>query len=226
MTTQNFVNSLKKSPRREGIFNPWFDHDELHDATKQAPQIRRQQLQAYLDERVGKASRLLLGEALGYQGGHFSGIAMMSERILLGAHEAKGIQSKFVFSKMTPRRTSREDVRPTGFSEPTATVVWQTMLDLGCDPYSFVIWNAFPWHPYKIEKGYLSNYLPKPDEFILGLPHLKNLIELFQFKEIIAIGRSAHAQLERLGIQTKAVRHPANGGVPEFRRQMKDLLSK
>ena len=64
------------SYRSAGGFNPWGESDPLHDCDQQGPQIRRRQLQQYLGERHGSGKTLLLAEAIGYQGGHFSGIPM------------------------------------------------------------------------------------------------------------------------------------------------------
>ncbi len=93
---EEFISSLKHSP--EGLFNPWYQRDEEHDDIPEAPEIRRNQLKTYLSERVGKAKFLFIAEALGYQGGHFTGIAMTSERILLGHQELKyGVKPEHVF---------------------------------------------------------------------------------------------------------------------------------
>ena len=78
----SFMKLLKNSPAG-AVFNPWHHRDPQHDAAADAPIIRREQLASYMAERQ-KATVILLAEALGYQGGHFSGIPMTSERLLLG----------------------------------------------------------------------------------------------------------------------------------------------
>src|SRR5919204_4509804 len=86
MSTQSvekFVHLLKKSPSGP-VFNPWWEVDEQNDIGRNAPAIRRKQLRAYLQQRLGKVKLAVIGEALGYRGGHFSGIPMTSERMLLG----------------------------------------------------------------------------------------------------------------------------------------------
>ena len=87
----NFLKSLKYSPKRTDVFNPWWETDSENDIDNKGPTIRRQQIFQYLKERIGKAKYLLVGEAIGYQGGHFSGIPMTSERILLGGQKKRGI---------------------------------------------------------------------------------------------------------------------------------------
>ncbi|HZA38703.1 MAG TPA: hypothetical protein VE486_06145, partial [Candidatus Baltobacteraceae bacterium] len=80
---EKFIRLLKESPAG-AVFNPWWQVDEENDAGRNAPAIRRKQLSAYLSKRLKKARLAVIGEALGYRGGHFSGIPMTSERILLG----------------------------------------------------------------------------------------------------------------------------------------------
>src|SRR6476659_11260129 len=86
----NFVRLLKKSPSG-AVFNPWWQIDQENDISRNAPDIRRRQLRAYLCERLGTARLAIIGEALGYRGGHFSGIPMTSERILLGKRKMAGL---------------------------------------------------------------------------------------------------------------------------------------
>src|SRR5947207_15819762 len=78
---------LKESPS-DAVFNPWWETDEENDVSPHSPAIRRKHLTVYFRERLGKARLAIIGEALGYRGGHFSGIAMTSERMLLGRQSA------------------------------------------------------------------------------------------------------------------------------------------
>src|SRR5260370_2643714 len=120
---EKFLRRLKKSPSG-AVFNPWWEVDEQNDVGRNAPAIRRQQLRAYLQKRVGKAKLAVIGEAVGYRGGHFSGIPMTSERLLLGRSKTVHIKPSDFFSDVKPRRTSKREKCPDGFSEQTATIVW------------------------------------------------------------------------------------------------------
>src|SRR5881398_3377546 len=112
----DFLRLLKESPSG-AVFNPWWQVDEQNDVGRNAPGIRRKQLRAYLRKRLDKARLVVIGEALGYRGGHFSGIPMTSERILLEKKKDAGIEPNDVFSGIAPRRTSKSQKCRDGFSE-------------------------------------------------------------------------------------------------------------
>ncbi|MBX6325102.1 MAG: uracil-DNA glycosylase [Chthoniobacterales bacterium] len=198
--------------------------DARNDIGRNAPAIRRAHLRAYLRERSGKARWVVIGEALGYRGGHFSGIPMTSERMLLG--EVAGIDPQRIFSGVAPRRTSKREISSHGFSEPTATIVWRTLLELGLCPEDFVLWNAFPWHSFNPRRGLLSNRTPNKSECAAGLPALKAFLHLFPCAQIVALGKIAAAQLEKLDVDFHRVRHPASGGARLFRRQMAGIVAR
>jgi len=224
-SVENFLRLLKKSPS-SAVFNPWWQVDGENDVGPQAPAIRRKQLRAYLCERLKKARLAVVGEALGYRGGHFSGIPMTSERILFGRKTDAGIEAKDFFSGIKPRRTSKPQENPDGFSEPTATIVWSTLLRLGLSPEQFVLWNAFPWHSFDPRAGMLSNRTPTTAERSVGTPVLKVFLELFPYEEVVALGRVATSQLEDLGVRAHCVRHPASGGARLFRQQIARIMTK
>src|SRR5207245_815716 len=82
-SVEKFIRLLKKSPPG-AVFNPWWQVDKQNDIGRNAPGIRRKQLGAYLRKRLGKTKLAVIGEAVGYRGGHFSGVPMTSERMLVG----------------------------------------------------------------------------------------------------------------------------------------------
>src|SRR5258707_10520614 len=106
MQLNHFLRLLKQSPPG-AVFNPWWQVDEQNDIGSDAPAIRRKQLRAYLQKRVGKANIVVIAEAVGYRGGHFSGIPMTSERLLLGRSKTVPLKSSDVLSDLNPRRTSK-----------------------------------------------------------------------------------------------------------------------
>lgn len=215
---------LQKAPNSGNVFNPWFDIDPENDVGPEAPEIRRTHLQLYLQQRLQNARFLLIAEAVGYQGGHFSGIAMTSERILLGHLSEKGILPYHVITGIIPQRTSRPDKIANGFSEPTATIVWQAITHSGHDPNEFVLWNIFPWHPFKSEKGLLSNRTPTKKELLFGMPVVEKMLNFFGNAAIAAVGRKSAEILGELRIKTSLMRHPAQGGANQFREQFADFV--
>ena len=222
---ESFVRLLQNSPSG-AVFNPWWQVDEQNDIGRNAPAIRRNQLQSYLGKRLRKANFAVIGEAVGYRGGHFSGIPMTSERLLLGRSKKVRLKSNDFFSDINPRRTSKPEKCPDGFSEPTATIVWDTLLKLALPPEQFVLWNAFPWHSLDPGSGMLSNRMPNKSERAAGLPVLKAFLELFPCDQVVALGKIAAAQLEQLDVNAHCVRHPASGGAKLFRQQMAAVVKK
>jgi len=208
----------------EDIFNPWFCSDNVNDLSGDSFKIRRRQLEQYLNERKD-AKYILLAEALGYQGGHFSGIPMTSERILLGKMRHRSITPEHVFSGIKPERTSKPDIKSDGFTEPTATIVWERLIKSGLDTKEFIFWNSFPWHPYDQKKGILSNRTPSDNELEKGIPILDELINITNVKKVIAIGEKARKQCKKTGIDAPTVRHPANGGAGKFREQIIKVIN-
>jgi hypothetical protein len=221
----DFLRLLKKSPSG-AVFNPWWQVDKENDIGRNAPAIRRHQLRAYLQKRVAKANVAVIGEAVGYRGGHFSGIPMTSERLLLGRSKTVRLKSNDFFSDINPRRTSKLENGPDGFSEPTATIVWGTLLQLGLKPDQFVLWNAFPWHSFDPRRGMLSNRMPNKPEQAASLPVLKAFLELFQCGQVVALGKIAAAQLEKLSVHAHCVRHPASGGAKLFCQQITGIINR
>lgn len=210
----------------ENTFNPWADHDERYEI-ENAVAIRRKNLEDYLALRLGKARILLIAEACGYQGGHFSGIAMTCERMLLDLHPV--VDSAMVLGHQGNRTSRKESplLKPIqqakGFNEPTDSVVWSACLEAGLGLNDFLLWNIFPFHPYK-KGNLLTNRTPADDELAAGLACTRSLLSLTGPLPIFAIGKKSENTLTEAGFSVTGLRHPANGGANIFRSQLKEAL--
>lgn len=230
MTISDFVEKLQ-AYERPLVFNPWRDYDEQYDISPEAPQIRRRQLVDYLLQRIAKARYVFVAEAAGYQGCHFTGIAITCERMLLDAH--KQINSAMIIGHQG-QRTSRPDCpfmtskpqRQSGMNEPTDTYVWGAIIDNGLDPQDVLLWNIFPFHPHK-EGSLFTNRTPTDEELADGLSYTQDLQQLCQHDvSIAAIGKKSTQTLETAGLTAVSLRHPANGGAGQFRAQFRSWIEK
>lgn len=222
MSLHTFIQSLAAYEGTQA-FNPWRDYDESCDISPDAPAIRRQQLHDYLEPRLDHAKYLFVAEAAGYQGCRFTGIAITCERMLLDEH--KEITSTMVLGRLG-QRTSRPDCpymtsnpqRLHGMNEPTDTYVWGAIVQNHLNPHDVILWNIFPFHPYKSSP--FSNRTPTDEEITQGLAYTKQLLALCRSDIAIgAIGKKAEAMLSGAGLAAVAMRHPANGGASLFRSQ-------
>ena len=229
---EDFIETLKNfdMEKMDNVFNPWKDYDKNHDFDASSPQKRCCNLCKYLKKRED-AKYILIAEAPGYQGCHFSGIPMTSERLIL--------QDKYGLGKigLNLQRTSKTNltnepkiVQVFGFCEPTATIVWNQIVDkIGIDSKDFVLWNAFPFHPYKYENNMLTNRKPKKKEILDTKIILSLFLELFDKKQrIICIGnvsKNTLGNILKVDFKLDKVRHPANGGANDFRNEIQNLIS-
>ena len=224
---ENFVKQLQSYKGAE-TFNPWLDYDALYDIGPEAPEIRAGNLLRYLTLRRN-AKYLFIAEGLGYQGGHFSGMAMTSERILLGFHPT--VSPKVVLGEWNYRRTSNpkcqllnKKQREEGFNEPTATVMWGQLAQQGLSPFQSILWNIFPFHPYKDGKV-LTNRTPSKAELDIGIVYAKMLLELVPGMEVIAIGQKAAGTLAKYGVACNIVPHPSMGGANKFKAAINTIFN-
>jgi uracil-DNA glycosylase len=194
------IRRLAALPATETLANPYASEDAEHDRPGGAA-IRRKNLELYLRTlRAGTPSLMICGEAAGYQGCRFSGIAFTSEHTLL--------THPFFAGKNYQRSAKRE--RP--WREPSGSIVWETAGKVNTLP---VLWNILPFHPHAADKA-LSNRTPSKSEREMGLPYLLALREIFPEARIVTAGRIASEVLSDAGVIHSAARHPAYGGKHEF----------
>lgn len=209
----DFVASLQKyiSPN-ENIFNPWKDTDDIYDINETAPIIRSNNLKNYLKSKKN-AKIALIAEALSYQGGKFTGIAMTAERHI-------GIRTS------KPDYLKNNMLKEYGFSEPTGSIVNRVMNSLLSDESLWVKWNIFPFQPHKSGNN-LSNRTPTDEELNSAKNYFDEFLKIFPDIKIIAVGNTSKNMLTNLGLDVQfSVRHPANGGATLFENGMKEIISK
>jgi hypothetical protein len=164
--------------------------------------VRLANLRSYLDLRRD-ADVVALGEAAGYQGMRWSGIAFTSERDLLRWG--------------SPFRLTSD--RPRGWSEPSGTIVHRTLDRLDAER-RVVLWNTVPHHPHVAGRP-LSNRRPTAGEIAAGAEFVRRLLDLVRPALVVAVGRVAEGVL---GEGAAYVRHPANGGATAFAAGLSELL--
>jgi uracil-DNA glycosylase len=166
--------------------------------------VRRRNLRLYLGEMETIGPRMLLiGEAVSYRGGRLTGIAFVSESVMLGGMDTRSgriLGADHGYRKATPG--------PKLSTEASATMVWETIREIR--PLS-LLWNAFPFHPFGPDSPD-SNRAPSANELILGQTFIERLLRLFAFEQIVAIGNHASLSLQRMDIEHTKVRHPSQGG--------------
>ncbi len=200
---ENFISRLSLVPKGSNTTNLYF-------GDSREGQIRRNNLRIYLRKmKTLRPKLLILGEAPGYKGCRLSGIAFTSERILF----------ENVFFNDDPIQfiNDKENLE----SEMSATMVWNELSK--CSDIMPLLWNIFPFHPH-LENDTSTNRTPTKTELAEGKAVLEDLLEIYDIEKIIALGRKAESQLDKIGLPFTYIRHPANGGKNEFVKGLNQVL--
>lgn len=206
MTPKSFVAKLAEM-RLPGVFNPYIDCCGVHDRAD-AARLRKKNLATFLEAALdNRVDTIWVARDLGYRGGRRTGVPLTDEVHLAAMGRLLG--------GVELHRATRGPI----VAERTAAVVWKVLSRI---EQPVVLWNVFPFHPHDPDDPF-SNRCHTPAERQLTLPLLQTLIEMFQPKQLIAIGRDAHFALRDIGIPVSPVRHPSYGGQSEFMAGLYDL---
>lgn len=184
--------------RGAGVFNQYRDRAPTLDRPN-APAIRRANLRCYLEAFAG-AAYVLVGEAAGYAGCRFSGIPFTGEAQLVGLEPLSWAAAGVL----------RQSSVGSPWRERSAQIVWPAL----SGRRDCVLWNAFPWHPFK--DGPLSNRRPRIDELRQATDVLRCFLSLFPQAEVYAVGRVSQRALRIVGVEAAYIRHPSHGGKRAF----------
>ena len=225
---QRFLDILEAGPAKSPcVFNPWRDHDERDRPPRaKMPAERLVNMKSYLEARRSHARVMLLGEAPSHRGCRFTGIAFCSEVELV--HKRDQVAGK-------PLTLTSVDSGTKPMRERSAAIIWDELDRAGC-AREVVLWNAFPWHPYRdaganVDDGPCgpsSNRKPKRTEVEQGRIAFDALLACFTRPlEVFAVGKVAEEALARWDEALCAgyIRHPAQGGESRFRAQFREQVA-
>lgn len=200
-----FIEQLQRYTNIENVTNQYTKQWEHFEITVS-------NLKKYLEIMVQiQPHVLLVGEAPGYNGCRITGIPFTAEKNLSIVYRQNmlfGYENGFMVRDQHKLQ-----------SENSASIVWNVLNELNYYP---LMWNAFPFHPY--QKGNTeSNRKPTSSELSIGKIVLQDLLNMFEIKKIIGVGKVAENILNHLGFRGIGIRHPSMGGKKLFVEQMKKL---
>lgn len=200
------VKRLALTDAGKTLFNPY---NELIKTTddRNAPGIRQQNLRLYLKSHAKlKTKTLWVYITPTFEEARRSGVPLANSSSFKDVEEM--LNTKRPFEKATRRKR-----KPNG--SPISTNLWSIASSLECNP---VIWPAIPFYPHK--KDSLSKKrTPKKDEIEKYGWVLKKMVEIYNPKTILAIGKSTKEALDMLEIKSKYVPHPRMG-IKAFKRKV------
>ena len=186
----------------------------MFDRSHAANEVRRSNLTRYLEQLAERRpSTLLVGEAPGYRGMRITGVPFTNATIL-----ERGIPHFDLLG--AANGYALPDQLPPVAAEPTATVMWTTLIELDFLP---VLWSAFPLHPHRPGDP-LSNRTPTGREAAAWSWSWQALERIFPIRAVVAVGNVAARALATSGRAVPRVRHPAHGGRAEFASGLRPLL--
>ena len=183
------------------LFNPYTDHDSLHDLPN-APRIRRTNLTAYLTCLLPLRPRTAwIAESGSHTGTRRSGLPLVPTTAVDMLNEQFDTDDF---------RTATASADKPGM---TAGYVWEAALQRPTLP---LFWNVIMAQPHQPGRPYV-NRSPRAAELRAYAPVLDEVLRLFGVTQIVAIGRVAERCLQNLSYPATYVRHPAQGGAAAFR---------
>jgi len=135
-------------------------------------------------------------------------LALISENLLEKTAKDLGLGGPF-------RKATKTEL----VAEYSANAVWGMIAQV---PEVPLVWNAYPLHPFK-NGDPLTNRRPRKVEIETGRHILMGLVEIFQPRVVVAVGRVAEELLREQGLACTYVRHPAHGGLGKFRRGIAEV---
>lgn len=188
---ENFIGKLSSVECTDTYTN-------LYHGESLESEIRRHNLMLYLNKIKSLNSKVLLvGEAPGHRGCRLTGIPFTCEKIMVDLPFFNSEKYKFINKKDQLE------------FENSSNIVWTHIKKIKPNEFP-LLWNIYPFHPHK-SNDTRSNRTPNKQEIEIGFGYLNELIELFNIKKIISVGRKAESKIKDLALDKEFIFHPSYG---------------
>ena len=183
---------------------------------------KRDNLMIYLKEmKKQNPTILFVGEAPGYLGCGITGVPFTDERVL-AAKEYSYVPGKQLYYLSGAQK------------ERSAKAMWDVLNIIASNEMILpLMWNSFPFHPHD-QGNKLSNRAPNKEEREnIGIPCMQKLLNLFDIKEVYAIGLQAFYSLSDMKLgslfnqekNVSYIRHPSYGGKRICQEKIKSIFN-
>jgi uracil-DNA glycosylase len=200
LSIEKFLTKLEKRANKNSTNNPYKDKRVLNN------------LRIYLHLLKDKYynETLLVAEAPGYSGCNITGIPFTTVKIL-------NEKPHKIFTDL-----ESDIYKGKVFGDISGAIIWEYLSNKDKIP---LFWNSFPFHPYQKYKK-LSNRKPTKAEIEEGISYIDDLIEIFEPKTILALGRYGQQSLQKIypTRTIKYIRHPSYGGKDDFIKGMDENI--
>ena len=239
----DFINNLAgyKSSNEWSLNIYQFEWKNEEDA--KIAEVRRENLRFYLEKMKDlNPLRLFVGEAPGIKGCCRTGIPFTDERVLacerlINKKNKVDLENSFFNKLRIENNLKYSDINCKHTQkERTSYIVWERLNRLEKSDLP-LLWNIYPFHPWKYEKNDVKNRKPVEKECKIGCDCLFKLLKCFKIDEIYPIGVPARDALVKVKEllnenfsniklkleETEYIPHPSYKGVRKFRERLSEI---
>lgn len=190
-----FIKELAITSTGNILFNPYNELNKNFD-DKTAPGTRQQNLRLYLNTHDEiKTNKLWVYLSPTYTDLKRSGVPLTNTSVFKKVEGIIGTDKHF---ESTSRTKAAHNIAP------LSTNLWNVADELDINP---IIWPLIPFYPHKKDNP-KSKRKPNNEEILKYRYFLDTIIEIYNPKTILAIGKDTKEALDLLKIKSHYVEHP------------------
>lgn len=206
------VKKLAQTRTKGVLFNPY---NELSKPTddRTAPGVRQQNLRIYLSALEKQKPKILcFYYAPSYDESKRSGVPLTNVSIFKRVENILKVSRPF--EKATKSRGKPE-------LSSMASIIWDTIEDLN---KTIAVWPIIPFYPHK-KSGLKMERSFTNKELLTYRPLLSDIVELFEPKIVLSVGKDAHEALKFLKVKHYQLPHPRRN-IKNFAASLRKNLKK